>query len=159
MKGKKMRTDFPFEHPLDEWVIVGKELLERDPDATLWDLLCVMYKYKTGCDVPEMPNEYDVVNKHMLGRCSSTIAKELETDIGSVANILTSMGYTPFRADLPCSVHTISLTLTVGGSSVSGAAKLYGMTEHMVNRTVDEYNIWLAHYLDTTCSWRDRGTE
>jgi len=157
MKGKKMKTDFPFEHPLDEWVIVGKELLERDPEATLWDLLCVMYKYKTGCDVPEMPDEYDVVNGHMLGYSSHTIAKCYGSDADTIISILKSMGYKPFRADLPYSVHTISLT--VSGSSVKETAKLYGMTEHMVNRALDEYGIWLSHYLDKTCSWRDHGTK
>jgi len=157
MKGKKMRTDFPFEHPLDEWVIVGKELLDRDPDATLWDLLCVMYKYKTGCDVPEMPSEESVIDHHLSGQCSSTIAKELETDTETVVNILKSVGYTPFRADLPYSAHTIRLT--VNGSSVKEAAKLYNMTRHMVNRALDEYSIWLTHYLEMTGNWRDHGTK
>lgn len=151
-----MKPDFPFGHPLDEWVVVGKELLRRNPDATLWDLVCVMYKYKTGCVVPEMPSELDVVNEHMLGHSSHTIAKILGTDTETVTAILKSLGYLPFRADLPHSVHVVNISVNV--SSAKATAKLYGMTEHMVARVVDEYNIWLAHYLDTTCSWRNYGT-
>lgn len=42
-----------FEDPYMEWVVVAEELMRVNPEATMWDLMAIMWKYKTGTDVPE----------------------------------------------------------------------------------------------------------
>lgn len=41
-----IRTDF--NEPLDEWVYWARELMAYQPEATFWDLLCLMFYIKTG---------------------------------------------------------------------------------------------------------------
>ena len=38
---------------LEELVIIGKELLRRNPEATLGDLLKLYFEFTTGCDYSE----------------------------------------------------------------------------------------------------------
>ena len=93
--------------PYAEWAVVGRELLSRDPYATLWDLIKVMYTYKTGCTVPEMPEEDDVVDCHYFGYTTEAIAAELESDKETVSIILKSAGFCPFTKPLPATLKAI----------------------------------------------------
>ncbi len=85
---------------LGEWVYYGKLLLKMLPDATLWDLLKVMYTVKTKNTFP-INDPDDVLNKmvnlHMEGWPTRMMSKALGINAEHIYTYLVSMGFTPWR--------------------------------------------------------------
>jgi len=91
--------------PYEEWVVVGRKLLEFNPEATMWDLITLMYEHKTGCEMIDIPNESEIVNRHMQGQTKGQIAKALNCTTMEVGQILESIGFKGFRKTpniVPC---------------------------------------------------------
>lgn len=126
---------------MDEFIIVGKKLYQLNPEATLWNLLVVMYEYKTGCKFPELPDEDDVLYCYFNGLSARSIAKRLNTDAETVITILKSIGFTPHRNDLPCTVEQIFDLLQ--GLSVKETAKATKVSTKIIERILDEFEAWI----------------
>ena len=123
-----------FESPLDEWYVVAKELVRRDEDATLWDLIAIMYEYKTGCNVPDFPEESRVIGLHMHGWPKVRIANKLDCDTGTVNFILDSAGFKGFRKEPEYSPFEIEDML----NDDCARDKLNTMSNYLFNRCLGE---------------------
>jgi hypothetical protein len=126
-----------FESPIDEWVVVARELYRQDKEATMWDLTKIMYEYKTGCDFPEITPEEDIVNLHIQGYSKSAIAKELDTTTGEVSDILGSIGFSGFRSAPEYSPKQ------VGEFFIEEKGSEPELSRYMQEKCLDEYMIYL----------------
>jgi len=88
MRTKKRISEFA--DPYREWVVVAEFLLALDRDATMFDLIKVMYEWKTSCPFPEMPDEDVVLSLFDSGMSPVNIARNLDTESGVVRAILES---------------------------------------------------------------------
>lgn len=113
--------------PYAEWVVIGRELVRKNPESTLWDLLCIMYAYKTGHSVPEMPEEEDVLDCHYLGHTTEGIARVLESDKETISIILKSAGFCPFTKPLPAVL-----------KAIVDYPQLYPVTPHIMKKVISE---------------------
>lgn len=132
-----------FDDPYREWAVVAEELMERNPDATMWDLMKIMWKYKTGSTIPEAPDENAIVVLHMLGMSAMNIAGKLETNSQIVADVLRSIGFTPFRHDLVVSVTSIGLQAE--DNDIKEIARIYGISVDLVDKLLTEYGVWVLY--------------
>lgn len=132
-----------FDDPYREWAVVAEELMEQNPDATMWDLIEVMYEYKTGASIPEFPGENAIVELHMLGMSAKNIADKLETRSEVIADVLRSIGFAPFRYDLPVSVTSVGLTAK--DHDAKEIAGIWGITVGLVDKLLTEYGVWALY--------------
>lgn len=124
------------------WYNVAKILVDRDPDATFWDLFKTMYELKTGSKVPDFPDEDEVISLHMEGKSSKTIGEMFDEPSANISAILESVGFRPWKNDLPHDVHTIHSAVKEHG--VYKAAKNLGITAYIANRAFEEGEKWAA---------------
>lgn len=139
-----MMNESYFSDPFMEWVVVAEHMAKQDEDATLFDLIKVMYEYKTGCDFPEMPDEETTVELHLEGHSKREIADELSCSLDTVDDILSSIGFTPFKTSLGLDVFSIKDFLE--NNTYDSLEESYGVSYYMANKALDELSVWGVKY-------------
>jgi len=124
-----------FADPYEEWYVVAKELVRKDKEATLWDLIELMYKYKTGCEVPEFPEEEEIINLHLNGHTKTDIADKLDCDVCMIHSILTERGFKAFRKAPKYSPLDVA-------ERVKDGKGLNKMSNYLINRCLDEVGVY-----------------
>ena len=127
-----------FVDPYEEWYIVAKELVRRDKDATLWDLIKCMYEYKTSCEIPDFPDENKVIGLHMRGWPKVKIAEELSCKTNTINFILDNMGFKGFRKEPKYSPFEVEDML----SDECAKNELDSMSSYLFSRCLEELKVY-----------------
>ncbi len=125
---------------MNDWVRIGHLLLDRNPEATLWDLFRVMYEYKTGNKFPV--NESDeqiqiIVSLHLDGFTPKKISELTKVFVENIVAYLKSMGFSPWRSCIKGAA--IYHNYKYGEVPKKQFAKDFGISEYVVSKVIKEY--------------------
>lgn len=120
---------------------LAAELLRNDPDASLWDFLCLWYEYLHG-NFPVTETDEEVVKIvyfHLSGLSPTVISKTLDINQGNVVAYLKSMGFRPWTSKHQ-GMPTVKIYEDwVHTQDVKLICENYKITKHTFNKIVDEF--------------------
>jgi len=123
--------------------VIVTGLLNRNPDATLWDLLKVWYEELHGSfPVNETDDDVkNIVKMHLSGYSPSVISKVLELNQTNVVTYLRSMDFRPWIHGPACTIDTSALyrAVVIDGRYLGDVCGEFNVSKHIGNKIVEEF--------------------